>query len=114
MLLFAFTIELLNKCESFLDLIENDDRFELYILVIPLFNYELNKYEYKYTFDFIYKKNKNIIVAYENDSYIDIKSYNFDYVFFQRPYDNYFPEIYRICNVVKFSKCCYISYYIQC
>ena len=59
--------ELLNKSEFVLDLIENDDRFELYILVIPLFNYELNKYEYKITFDFIFKKYKNIIVAYEND-----------------------------------------------
>ena len=34
----------------------------------------------------------------------------FDYLFYTRPYDHYLPEIYRTGNMIKFTRCCYISY----
>ncbi len=41
---------------------------------------------------------------------IDLSSFGFDYLFFQRPYDQKLPRAFRSYEVVKHSKVCYMPY----
>lgn len=102
--------EVFDKAKPVLDLIEHDNRFDLYILVVPIFNDLSRIYEYKYDYSIVTNKFKNIVFLLKDNNNIDIRSYNFNYVFYQRPYDSYLPNKYRSSELVKFTKCCYISY----
>ena len=53
---------------------------------------------------------ENVISAVTKDGWYDLKGQKPDYVFVQRPYDNYLPEEYSIENMKNFTKICYIPY----
>lgn len=62
-------------------------------------NYFLNKYA-----DYAIK-------VFDDDfNLINVRELEFDYVFFPRPYDIHLPEGLRSSDLVKFTRCCYISY----
>lgn len=48
--------------------------------------------------------------AYQNDKWLDIKTFNPDYVFYTYPYNSLYPESYRTNIISKYSKICYIPY----
>lgn len=53
---------------------------------------------------------ENVISAITEDGWYDLKRQKPDYVFVQRPYDNYLPEEYSTANMKKFTKICYVPY----
>ena len=86
--------------------------FNIRLIIVP--NYDLKNNcvgnYYGGELEFFRDISDNIILAYKNGKWIDIKDYDFDYVFYQRPYDMYLPEKLKSDYVVKFSKICYIPY----
>lgn len=44
------------------------------------------------------------------NQWVSLEELRPDYIFFQRPYDHYLPELYRSSIVSKYTKICYISY----
>ena len=52
-----------------------------------------------------------VIDAVNNaDQWVSLETLKPDYVFFQRPYDHYLPELYRSSIVSRYTKICYIPY----
>jgi len=52
-----------------------------------------------------------VIDAYYGvNQWVSLEELRPDYVFFQRPYDHYLPELYRSSVVSKYTKICYIPY----
>lgn len=93
----------------------NNNRFDVYILMIPEFNYskiDFNEETMKmdiYSFH-SKKKSRNTIEAYKNGRWFDLKEFEPDYVFYERPYSSYLPDQYKIKNVSSYAKTCYLPY----
>ena len=102
--------EIWDKEEKIYELMSRDERFETFLFVCPA--YDLVKKQVKRSYDDTYflDRYSNAIKLFENGSWLDIKKYDLDYVFYQRPYDTYLPDIYKSCSTVKFTKCCYVPY----
>lgn len=114
----VFLCEHKSLWKSFSSLVENlskDTRFEVIVINLWCKEYS-NDGSYCYTNPHIecLCKNENIKVidSYDvkNDSWINLKKIEPDYVFFNRPYDYYRNENYHIKNIAKYSKTCYIPY----
>lgn len=105
--------ELWDKQESvFLEMRERPE-FEPYIIIIPAYDFTSDCIgEYGQELDFFIGKCKgqNCIKALNNDEWADVAAMGFDYIFYQRPYDHYLPEIYQSDSLVKYTKICYIPY----
>lgn len=91
------------------------EKFEVYILAIPEPNY--NKVDYnevcKMTAYNFHKtqEHHNVINAYiKREQWYDLKSLSPDYIFYERPYMNYLPEVYHSKNVIKYAKTCFFNY----
>lgn len=54
----------------------------------------------------------DIVLSYNEklDSWIDISTLGFDYVFYMSPYETYLPKCLRASNVSKYSRVCYVPY----
>lgn len=56
------------------------------------------------------KNNIDYIDAVKNRGWIELESYQPDYVFYARPYNSQYPAEYRSDVVCKFAKICYVPY----
>ena len=87
------------------------DNVEVFLFVVPPFDFEkkeiTNSYEKNYFLD---KYVAAVNAIDEQGEIINLKSYGLDYIFYQRPYDQYLPEQLRSYNVSNYCKCCYIPY----
>ena len=97
-----------NKMKSIFEMMLKDDRFNVKILAVPD---NINKpddkiYEF---FSGIYGRDI-VINAYKNGTWYNIKQLMPDYVFYQRPYDQYLPKPYRSGVVSGYSKICHLVY----
>lgn len=97
-----------NKMKSIFEMMLEDDRFSVKILAVPD---NINKPDDKIYLFFsnMYGKS-HVINSYENGTWYDMKEIMPDYVFYQRPYDQYLPKPYRSGNVSKYSKICHLVY----
>lgn len=91
----------------------SDTRFNARLIVVPGYDFakkQLN--DYGKELDYFVNKygNECIVKAHKDNHWIDLKQFCFDYVFYQRCWENYLPEQYHTKNVVKYSKTCYIPY----
>lgn len=59
-------------------------------------------------FEFFSKKGINVDYAYKNGSYVDLREFNPDIVFYDQPWD--LPEIHRPEMVSEFALTCYVPY----
>jgi len=107
-------IELINKCKPLIDNLLADERFEVYILCVPsniedgrLIKSENNNDIYEYCKQF-YSNSINTLNT--NGTWVDIKEYDLDYVFYSHPYDSVYPHFYKSKNVCKWSKICVLLY----
>lgn len=107
-------IELINKSKPLIDKLLEDERFEVYILCVPSNieagnltkgNLENDIYEYCKQ---IYSNSINTLNS--NGTWLDIREYNLDYIFYSHPYDSVYPQIYNSKNVCKCSKICILLY----
>ena len=90
-----------------------DNRFDPYLIVVPGYDFaksEIRDYGDELSFFSEHYDHKYIIKAYNNGRWLDLKSLHFDYIFFQRCWENYLPYQYHTCEVVKYAKTCYIPY----
>lgn len=87
----------------------SDQRFDVSLVVVPPFDRVRDKVGTTYENNYFLKEYKEAITAYQGRGWIDLHD-RFDYIFFQRPYDEYLPEELQSRNVVKYAKCCYIPY----
>ena len=57
-------------------------------------------------------KGENVIPGYnyEKDEWLDLRTLNPDYVFFQRPYNIEFSLLYKSWEITKFARICYVEY----
>ena len=104
-----------NIDEVYQNLILNP-HFEVYILMIPEFDYSTGSFNLE-TADFEGVKNfhaskhhTNCIEPYQNGKWMDLKKFDFDYLWYERPYSHYLPEPYRIKNTCTYVKTCYSPY----
>lgn len=97
-----------NKMKSVFELMLKDDRFDVKILAVPD---DINKPNDKiYIYYCSLYGEKHVINSYENGTWYDMRELLPDYVFYQRPYDQYLPKEYRSGKVSEHSKICHLVY----
>ena len=102
--------EIWDKEESVFDAMEKNSEFEVKLIVVPPYDQVNRRVRQEYDDNYFLKHYpSSSFKAYNNEKWI-LDGLEYDYVFYQRPYDHYLPEILQSCNVVKVSKCCYIPY----
>lgn len=101
--------EVWDKEEPVYEAMIRDSRFKVQLIVVPPYNLVEKKVGIDYTNNYFMDKYTRAIKAYNNGRWIDLYG-RYDYIFYQRPYDNYLPSTLRSDSVVKVAKCCYISY----
>lgn len=82
---------------------------EAHLLLLPL------KTEYglwKYKEDNIYNIYPTYKKVFDESTKVwtEIEKFSPDYVFFERPYNNFLPKGYKSSDVVKYAKVCYVPY----
>lgn len=105
--------EIWNKQEQVYQAMLADDRFEPVLIIVPEFDFAKEIIgEYGAELDYFVSQcpNKNYIIARKNQKWTELRNERFEYIFYQRPYDQYLPECYRSSVLVKYTKICYIPY----
>ena len=97
-----------NKMKSIFEMMLSDDRFNASILAVPDDIRNTNDKIYMY-FKELYGEN-NVINGYENSSWYKLEDIKPDYVFYQRPYDQYLPKEYQSRAVSEYAKICHLVY----
>lgn len=82
------------------------------LIVVPSFDRELKlTKEFGNEWDYFKSVDEKAIPAYDaNGKIVDLKSMEYDYMFYQDPYNAHMPPKLRSDYTVKFSKVCYIPY----
>ncbi|WP_028518374.1 CDP-glycerol glycerophosphotransferase family protein [Ruminococcus flavefaciens] len=87
--------------------------FEPWLIIVPKYDFENSKIgEYGSEKEFFVSNclNGKYALAYNENKLAEINVSDFDYLFFQRPYDHYLPEKLRSSSTVCYTKNCYIPY----
>ncbi|WP_461810832.1 CDP-glycerol glycerophosphotransferase family protein, partial [Faecalimonas sp.] len=89
------------------------DNIETVIFTIPEYDIKTGKHKNDIAYEYAVKEGlKEIVKSEKNGNWVSLKELQPDYVFYQRPYEAYLPEIYRSKNVLEYAKTCYIPYAI--
>lgn len=89
------------------------DNIETIIFTIPEYDIKTGGHKEDIAYDYAVKEGLTEIVQSEkNGNWVSLKELQPDYVFYQRPYETYLPEVYRSKNVLEYAKTCYIPYAI--
>lgn len=99
-----------NKLQSVYEKMVSDERFEVIIYAVPEDIQEIDMKIYDY-FSGLY--GAVVLNTYNNGEWLDLEGINPDYIFYQRPYDQYLPEQYRSEVVSKYAKICHVVYGYQ-
>lgn len=106
--------ELWDKRQPVYERMAIDHRFEISLIVVPQYDFEhsiLGEYgKEKEYFANLYPNATIIWAATDNGDIVDLQSYHFDYIFYERSYEHYLPEKLRCSYVSRFTKTCYIPY----
>lgn len=94
------------KINSIYERMKEDERFQIHMLVIP----EISDSDKDASYRFFSSFDSGAIRCDEGGEYFDLKSLSPDYVFYQRPYDQYLPKCYQSGKVSAYAKICYCSY----
>lgn len=105
-----------NKIEPVYKLLKTDDRFDAYLLCVQsgikagkLISPSCKENDtYEYFISHGYPEAINTYV--EKNSWLDLKEYDLDYIFFPRPYNSFMPKPYWSRYVSKYTKICCIMY----
>lgn len=107
----VFEPESWDKLQPVYEAMRERAEFDAKLIVVPSFDISLSIGQYGYEREFFKTKYGEIIEAVnDNGEIIDLKKYDFDYIFYQDPYNSHYPR--KLCSdeVVKYSKICYIPY----
>lgn len=98
-----------SKLEAVYEAMRRNERLEPYILVIP----EESGKAPEDNLTYFYNRYQDRVLDCrdgEQGKMISLRALHPQYVFYQRPYDQYLPEEYRSAAVCKYAKTCYIDY----
>lgn len=106
-----------DKIQPVFELASSRDDVEAIGIVVPDFQgYDIGvneekRHRYGAEYEYFHKLYDNVVDFVNPDNtLLDIRSQEFDYIFYQRPYDILLPKELRAQNVIRFSKTCYIPY----
>lgn len=106
--------EMWNSLKSIYDAMCDDDRYSPLILCFPK---KKGTYEKKQEFhkkndaiEFCEKNSMKYIDANSDNKWGDIKRLEPDYIFVQRPYDEYMPKALALSCISKYGLVCYVPY----
>ena len=103
--------EIWDKIAPVYDAMMSNSIFEVDLIIIPPYNQASKKIEKHYDrSNYFITHYSSYILAYQCNNWISIKDKNYDYVFVQRPYDQYLPSGFKSSELVTFTKVCYIPY----
>lgn len=97
-----------NKIFDVIECMKNNELFDAKVLAIPD---NIDLFPKNNEYEFWYSKFGTIVVnSIVNNQWFDLKKEKPDYVFVQRPYDNYLPHEFQIETLKQYTKLCYIPY----
>lgn len=100
-----------NKLEDVYNKMKHDDRYNPYIICVPLKISDNVLDEENDTYEYFAKRGYDVINAIDNGKkWYDIKLLKPDYVFHSRPYNDYMPKCYSSRNIVKYALICNVLY----
>lgn len=86
---------------------------EITILAVPEYDIrtQTHNLEENVAYEYAIKHNLSVAInALEPNGWKDLREIQPDYVFYQRPYEEYLPEVYRAKEVCAYAKTCYVPY----
>lgn len=89
------------------------ENIEVTILSVPEYDIRTKQHNLKENIAYEYAIENNIataVNALEPGGWKCLRELHPDYVFYQRPYEEYLPEIYRAKEVCAYAKTCYVPY----
>lgn len=110
MLFIIYMPEAFPSLKSICDEALKDDKYNVFILAQPHISNQQGLQMQNPAYDYLKKIYKNVINAYENNKWFDIKTLNPNYVFYTRPYISHYYKAYQPSVVRQFSKVCYHAY----
>ena len=104
--------EVWDKLELIYEEMINRDNFNVSLIVVPEYDFVRKQVKNTYGKELAFFKtvSDNCILAFSDNGWIDLKEFNYDFIFYQRPYDWYLPQKLQSDYVSKFSKRCYVPY----
>ena len=104
--------EIWDKEAPVFEAMTTNELFDPYLIVVPAFdfvNWRIGEYgeEYRYFSD---KYKPDFIIIAWNDGWLNLEEEHFDYIFYQRPWEQYLPRKYHAYKVIRYAKTCYIPY----
>lgn len=107
----AFEPETWDKLNPIYNEFRLRDDIECKIIIVPSYDQELRLITtYGKELQYFKKIDKDAVLAYNHNSWIDISKDGYDFIFYQDPYNVHMPKTLVSDTVVKFSKICYIPY----
>lgn len=99
---------------SMYEYLENDERFDVSIIRVPQYDVGDRKYKnYNSVKQFFSKKYPDahfVDIFDKNGKRININGSEYDYLFYERPYNAYLPRDLRSSHMSRYTKVCYIPY----
>ncbi len=108
----VFEPETWDKLNSVYFALKNRSDVEVQLIVVPNFDVSFDVTT-KYGDEFVFFKNvdNSAIKAYsEDEGWLNLKKFKFDYLFYQDPYNNHMPKELNSNSTVKYTKICYVPY----
>ena len=103
------------KAQSLYDLMAESEKFEPIIALTQITKTHHGKdntrNELKENYDYFSSKKMNVLYAYENNKYIDLKDFEPDIIFYQQPW--YISSKQSPQKTSKYALLCYIPYYVM-
>lgn len=91
--------------------LKKNDMIIVKIIIVPSFDQEFKLVtHYGKEVEYFRNVDSECILAFEDGKWIDIENEEYDYIFYQDPYNSHMPPTLRSDNVVRFAKICYLPY----
>ena len=102
--------EIWDKEEPIYQAMHENPLFSTDLLVVPEYDFVNKEVDTTFHNRYFFEKYPDAISAINETGWIDIAEGKYDYVFYQRPYNQYLPK--QLCSraVVNKSKICYVPY----
>lgn len=104
--------ELWDKQSEVYELMLHNDSFDPWLIIVPAYDNKNDRIEnYGDEKEFYIKMSYGkYILAFDKGEWHDIQNDDFDYLFYQRPYDAYLPTVLSSNHTSKYTRICYIPY----
>ncbi len=103
--------ELWDKQVDVYEELQKRENTEAILFVVPPYDREKGSIVSSYDNNYFLNRYPDAVKAVDAEGKeIELKQFNLDYVFYQRPYDSYIPAGLRSSMVAGFTRCCYIPY----